>query len=54
MDPNWNDVKRILRQHEEISQANNNALQHILAKTGGNGASYNKCDESVNYPNPNN
>lgn len=32
MEPNWNDVKKLLHQHEEISQENNNALQHISAK----------------------
>lgn len=32
MEPNWNDVKKILRQHEEISQVNSTTLQHILKK----------------------
>jgi hypothetical protein len=34
MDPNWSEIKRILRRHEEISQANNSALQLILIKLG--------------------
>jgi hypothetical protein len=29
MDPNWSDIKIILRHHEEISQANSSALQQI-------------------------
>jgi hypothetical protein len=35
MEPNWNDVKKIIHRHEEISQANNNALQHISTKMVG-------------------
>lgn len=35
MQPNWSEVKCILRRHEAISQANNClTLQHILAKLG--------------------
>jgi hypothetical protein len=34
MDPSWNDIKRILWRHEEISQENFYALQQISAKLG--------------------
>jgi hypothetical protein len=34
MDPNWSKIKRILRRHEEISQANSSALQLISIKLG--------------------
>jgi hypothetical protein len=34
MEPSGNDLKRILHQHEEFSQANSSDLQHISTKIG--------------------